>query len=275
MGVKARRPLTPGQRFQINDDFADVTKFAPEKSLLLPQYKKAGRDWRGRITARHRGGGNKQMYRVVDFKRNKDNIAANVVGIEFDPNRNARIALLAYSDGEKRYILAPLNLNVGDSLMSGENADIKVGNALLLSAIPIGTVVHNVELVPGEGGKMARSAGASIMLVGKEGNYAILKMPSGEMRKVHITCRATVGQIGNLDAKNVRLGKAGRKFHRGWRPKVRGAAMNPCDHPHGGGEGRAGIGRIQPVTPWGKPTLGKKTRRPRQHSDELIISRRK
>ncbi|MFA5839111.1 MAG: 50S ribosomal protein L2 [Candidatus Margulisiibacteriota bacterium] len=275
MGVKARRPLTPGQRFQINDDYSDLTKFTPEKSLLVALPKQAGRDNRGQVSARHRGGGAKKMYRIIDFKREKDNVPATVVGIEYDPHRNARIALLSYSDGEKRYILSPLGLNVGDVLDSGVDADIKTGNALPLSNIPLGTVIHNVEMIPGQGGKIGRSAGASIMLVGKEGVHAILKLPSGEMRKVHVSCRASIGQIGNLDAKNVRLGKAGRRYHQGWRPKVRGTAMNPCDHPHGGGEGRSGIGRCHPVSPWGQPALGFKTRKPRHHSDDLIISRRK
>ena len=274
MGLKTRRPLTPGQRFRIDNDFAEITKSEPEKSLLFPLCSSHGRDWRGRISSRHRGGGNKRMYRLIDFKRNKD-MPAKVLGIEYDPNRNALIALLEYEDGEKRYILAPLGLNNGDRVESGTDVDIKPGNALPLRSIPIGTTIHNVELEPGAGGKLARSAGAAIMLVAKDGNYGIVKLPSGEQRMVHVSCRATVGQIGNLDAKNVVLGKAGKMRHLGKRPHVRGVAMNPCDHPHGGGEGKSGIGRKHPVTPWGKPTLGKKTRKPRRRSDRFILIRRK
>ncbi|MBU0501787.1 MAG: 50S ribosomal protein L2 [bacterium] len=274
MGTKQKRPLTPGQRFQIADDFEDITKHSPEKSLLTRLRKSAGRDWRGRISMRHRGGGNKQMYRLIDFKRNKD-IPAKVLGIEYDPCRNARIALLEYEDGEKRYILAPLGLTVGARIESGPEADIQLGNSLPLKSIPLGTTVHNVELTPGAGGKLARSAGAGVMLSAKEKGYAIIKLPSGELRMVPLACRATVGQIGNLDAKNVRMGKAGKKRHRGRRPHVRGVAMNPCDHPHGGGEGKAPIGRKSPLTPWGKPTLGKKTRHSRNRSERFIISRRK
>lgn len=274
MGLKKKNPVTPGLRFQIVDDFSDITKSEPEKSLLRAFPRGSGRDWRGRVSSRHRGGGNKKMFRVIDFKRNKDNIAAKVLGIEYDPNRNARIALLEYEDGEKRYILAPLGLEPGESIQSGVEVDIKAGNALPMRSIPLGTMVHNVELMPGTGGKMARAAGVGIMLVAKEGDYAILKLPSGEQRKVHLDCRATVGQIGNVDAKNVVLGKAGRNRHRGKRPHVRGSAMNPCDHPHGGGEGKTGIGRKHPVTPWGKPTLGKKTRKPRRRSDRFILMRR-
>ena len=274
MGLKTRNPLTPGQRFRIDNDLADITKGEPEKSLLSPLRRSLGRDWRGRISSRHRGGGNKIMYRLIDFKRNKD-MPAKVLGIEYDPNRNARIALLEYEDGEKRYILAPLGLNDGDRIESGTDVDIKPGNALPLSSIPIGTTIHNVELEPGAGGKMARSAGAAVMLVAKEGNYGIVKLPSGEQRMVHVSCRATVGQIGNLDAKNVVLGKAGKMRHIGRRPEVRGVVMNPCDHPHGGGEGKSGIGRKHPVTPWGKPTMGKKTRKPRRRSERFILIRRK
>jgi len=274
MGLKKRNPVTAGQRFQALDDFSEITKKKPEKSLLIPLPKTAGRDWRGRVSARHRGGGNKQMYRVIDFKRDKD-MPAKVLGIEYDPNRNARIALLEYEDGEKRYIVAPLGLMVGGVVSSGEGVDIKPGNALPLSSIPVGTMIHNVELEPGTGGKLARSAGAGVMLVAKEGDYAIIKLPSGEQRMVHVSCRATVGQIGNLEAKNVVLGKAGKKRQRGWRPRVRGVVMNPCDHPHGGGEGKSPIGKIHPVTPWGKPTLGKKTRKPRRPSDRFILIRRK
>jgi len=223
---------------------------------------------------RHRGGGSKKIYRVIDFKRDKD-MPSKVLGVEYDPNRNARVALLEYQDGEKRYILAPLGIEVGESIESGTDVDIKPGNALPLRNIPVGTTVHNLELEPGAGGKLARSAGSAIMLVAKEGDHAIIQLPSGEQRLVHISCRATVGQLGNVDAKNVSWGKAGRSRHRGWRPQVRGVAMNPCDHPHGGGEGKAPIGKKHPVTPWGKPTLGKKTRKPRRRSDRFILMRRK
>ncbi len=273
MGLKKRNPVTPGQRFQIADDYSEITKNQPEKSLLAPLVRSAGRDWRGRVSARHRGGGNKRMYRIIDFKRDKD-MPARVLGIEYDPNRNARIALLEYEDKEKRYILAPLGLMVGETVSSGEDVDIKPGNALPLRSIPVGTMIHNVELQPGEGGKLARSAGAGVMLVAKEGNYGIVKLPSGEQRMIHVSCRATVGQLGNVDAKNVSLGKAGRKRHRGRRPHVRGVVMNPCDHPHGGGEGKSPIGKKSPVTPWGKPTLGFKTRKPRRISDRFILVRR-
>jgi large subunit ribosomal protein L2 len=274
MGLKKRNPVTPGQRFQISDDYSEVTKKKPEKSLLAPLTRSSGRDWRGRVSARHRGGGNKRIYRIIDFKRDKD-LPARVLGIEYDPNRNARIALLEYEDKEKRYILAPLGLSVGESVSSGEDVDIKPGNALPMSSIPVGTLIHNVELEPGAGGKLARSAGAGVMLVAKEGRYGIVKLPSGEQRMIHLSCRATVGQIGNVDAKNVSLGKAGKKRHLGRRPRVRGVVMNPCDHPHGGGEGRAPIGKKSPVTPWGKPTLGLKTRKPRRRSERFILIRRK
>ncbi|NQT29076.1 MAG: 50S ribosomal protein L2 [Candidatus Saganbacteria bacterium] len=274
MGLKKKNPVTPGQRFQIVDDFCEITKSKPHKSLLVRLRKTSGRDWRGRISARHRGGGSKRMYRLIDFKRKKD-IPAKVLGIEYDPNRNARIALIEYEDGEKSYILAPLGLGVGEIVCSGPEAEIKIGNALPLSAIPLGTVIHNVELKAGVGGKLARSAGAAVMLVAKESGYAIIKLPSGEQRMTHLSCRATIGQIGNVDAKNVSLGKAGRSRHRGIRPRVRGVAMNPCDHPHGGGEGKAPIGKKHPVTPWGKPTLGYKTRKPRRRSDRFILIRRK
>ena len=273
MGIKKINPRTDGQRFRIADDYADLTKFEPEKSLLAPLHRNAGRGASGRVSMRHRGGGNKIMYRIIDFKRDK-NIKAKVLGIEYDPNRNARIALLQYDDGEKRYILAPLGLAVGEMLDSGSEAEIKTGNALPLRSIPIGTMIHNVELEPGAGGKLGRSAGTGIMLVAKDGDYATIKLPSGEQRMVHASCRATVGQIGNIDAKNVQLGKAGKKRHIGRRPEVRGVAMNPCDHPHGGGEGKSGIGRIHPVSPWGKPALGKKTRKPRRRSERFIIIHR-
>ncbi|OGC11513.1 50S ribosomal protein L2 [candidate division WOR-1 bacterium RIFOXYA12_FULL_52_29] len=275
MALKRRNPTSPGTRFQIVDDYSDVTKNYPEKSLLASKKQKSGRDWRGFVSMRHRGGGNKKHYRIVDFVRDKDNVAAKVVAIEYDPNRNCRIALIEYSDKVKSYILAPLGVGVGDDIMSGTEADIKPGNALPLSSIPVGTTVHNVEIDPGRGGKLARSAGAGLLLLAKDGNYAIVKMPSGEQRMIHISCRATVGQVGNLDAKNVVLGKAGKKRHLGRRPEVRGVVMNPCDHPHGGGEGKSGIGREHPVTPWGKPTLGKKTRKARLRSSRFILSRRK
>jgi large subunit ribosomal protein L2 len=273
MGTKIINPRTDGQRFRIADDYADLTKFEPEKSLLAPLHKSAGRDASGRVSMRHLGGGNKIKYRIIDFKRDKD-MKAKVLGIEYDPNRNARIALLQYDDGEKRYILAPLGLAVGEMLDSGLEAEIKAGNALPLRSIPIGTMIHNVEMEPGAGGKLGRSAGAGIMLVAKEGEYATVKLPSGEQRMIHAHCRATVGQIGNLDAKNVQLGKAGKKRHIGRRPEVRGVVMNPCDHPHGGGEGKSGIGRIHPVSPWGKPALGKKTRKQRRRSERFIIIHR-
>lgn len=273
MALKKRNPVTPGQRFQIGDDFSEITKGSPEKSLLAPLTRSSGRDWRGRVSARHRGGGNKKMYRLVDFKRDKD-MTAKVLGIEYDPNRNARIALLEYEDKEKRYILAPVGLAVGEMVSSGDEAEIKPGNALPLRSIPLGTLIHNVELEPGRGGKLARSAGSGVMLVAKEGEHGIIKLPSGEQRMVHISCRATVGQVGNLDAKNICLGKAGKKRYLGRRPHVRGVVMNPCDHPHGGGEGKAPVGRKHPVTPWGQPTRGLKTRKPRKRSDRFILMRR-
>jgi len=275
MGVKQFNPRSPGTRFRISDDYSDITKFSPEKKLLAKQKQNSGRDWRGFVSMRHRGGGNRKHYRIIDFKRMKDGVPATVVGIEYDPNRNCRIALLEYADKERSYILAPLGLTDGDKVASGPEADIKPGNALPLSAIPIGTTVHNVELEPGRGGVLARSAGAGLVLLGKEAGYAIVKLPSGEQRMVNVNCRATVGQVGNLDAKNVIMGKAGKKRHLGRRPEVRGVVMNPCDHPHGGGEGKSGIGHVAPLTPWGKPTLGLKTRRPRRHSDRFILTRRK
>lgn len=275
MTLKQKNPTSPGTRFRIADDFSDITKKYPEKSLLEPRHQKSGRDWRGFVSMRHRGGGNKKHYRLIDFKRTKDNVPAKVLGIEYDPNRNCRIALIEYEDKERSYILAPLGLTVGETVVSGEEADIRPGNALPLRSIPIGSIVHNVELEPGRGGKMARAAGAGLSLLAKEGGYAVVKTPSGEQRMIHLDCRATIGQVGNLDAKNVILGKAGKKRHLGRRPEVRGVVMNPCDHPLGGGEGKAGIGRKHPVTPWGKPTLGKKTRKPRRRSDRFILTRRK
>jgi len=275
MGVKQFNPRSPGTRFRISDDYADITKNFPEKKLLAKQKQQSGRDWRGFVSMRHRGGGNKKHYRIIDFKRSKDNVEATVIGIEYDPNRNCRIALLEYADKERSYILAPLGLTDGDRVRSGPEADIKPGNALPLNAIPIGTTVHNVELEPGRGGILARSAGAGMVLLAKEAGYAIVKMPSGEQRMINVNCRATVGQVGNLDAKNVVMGKAGKKRHLGRRPEVRGVVMNPCDHPHGGGEGKSGIGHVSPLTPWGKKTLGKKTRKPRRRSDRFILTRRK
>ncbi|MFA4844393.1 MAG: 50S ribosomal protein L2 [Candidatus Margulisiibacteriota bacterium] len=275
MGIKQMKPRSPGTRFAIVDDYSDITKSYPEKKLLAKQKQQAGRDWRGFVSMRHRGGGNKKHYRIIDFRRDKDNMAATVIGIEYDPNRNCRIALVEYEDKERRYILAPVGLQDGEKIMSGVEVDIKVGNALPLRSIPIGTTVHNVEMEPGRGGQLARSAGAALVLLSKESGYGIIKLPSGEQRMIHLNCRATVGQVGNLDAKNMVLGKAGRKRHLGRRPEVRGVVMNPCDHPHGGGEGKSGIGREHPVTPWGKPTLGYKTRKPRRRSDRFILTRRK
>ncbi|NQU17334.1 MAG: 50S ribosomal protein L2 [Candidatus Saganbacteria bacterium] len=274
MGLRRKRPLTPGQRFQIVDDYSDITKDKPEKSLLKLLKKTGGRGFNGRISSRHRGGGNKKKYRIIDFKRDKDDIPAVVDAIEYDPNRNARIALLKYQDEELRYIIAPLGLSVGQSVMSGESAEVEVGNCLPLRIIPVGTIIHNVELQPGKGGQLARGAGVGVMLLAKEAGYAIVKMPSGEQRMIHLNCRASIGQVGNVDAKNVRLGKAGKSRYLGIRPRVRGVAMNPCDHPHGGGEGKAPIGRPGPVSPWGKPTLGYKTRRGKRSSDRFILSRR-
>ena len=275
MGVRQFNPRSPGTRFRIADDYSDVTKNWPEKKLLLKQKQRSGRDWRGFVSMRHRGGGNKKHYRIIDFKRMKDGVAATVIGIEYDPNRNCRIALIEYTDKERSYILAPLGLTNGDQVQSGPEADIKAGNALPLNAIPIGTTVHNVELEPGRGGVLARAAGTGLVLLAKESGYAIVKLPSGEQRMINVNCRATVGQVGNIDAKNVIMGKAGKKRHLGRRPEVRGVVMNPCDHPHGGGEGKSGIGHVSPLTPWGKPTLGKKTRKPRRRSERFILTRRK
>ncbi len=274
MAVKRHNPTTPSMRFIVTSSFEEITKKTPEKSLLAPKKKRAGRNNQGRITVRHHGGGSKQHYRIIDFKRNKDDVKARVVSIEYDPNRSAYIALLQYADGEKRYILAPLGLQVNAEVMSGENAEIKVGNALPLSKIPVGSIVHNIELHPGRGGQFARSAGISARLMAKEGNYATLKMPSGEMRMVLASCRATLGQVGNVDHANIKVGKAGANRHRGVRPTVRGSAMNPVDHPHGGGEGKAPVGRSHPSTPWGKPALGLKTRK-KTKSNRLIVKRAK
>ncbi len=275
MGVKKYKPTSPGRRFQTVSDFSDITSTTPEKSLLEPLSKKGGRNNNGRITTRHQGGGHKRRYRKIDFKRNKDGIPAKVATIEYDPNRSARIALLHYADGEKRYILAPKGLEVSAAVMSGAGADIKPGNALQIKDIPVGTLVHAVELQPGQGAAMARSAGTSIQLMGKEGNYAILRMPSSEMRRVLITCRATIGEVGNADHANISIGKAGRNRHLGVRPTVRGTAMNPVDHPHGGGEGKNKTAGRHPVSPWGVPTKGHRTRKKGKASDRLIIRRRK
>jgi large subunit ribosomal protein L2 len=275
MGLKQYKPTSPGRRFQTVSDFADITRTTPEKSLLEPLSSKAGRNNNGRVTTRHQGGGHKRRYRVIDFKRNKDGVPAKVATIEYDPNRSARIALLHYADGEKRYIIAPKGLEVGATVQSGAGADIKPGNALPLSEIPVGTVVHAVELQPGKGAALARSAGTSIQLMGKEGNYAILRMPSSEMRRVLVTCRATIGEVGNSEHGNIKIGKAGRARHMGVRPSVRGTAMNPVDHPHGGGEGKNKSAGRHPVTPWGVPTKGHRTRSKKKASNRLIIRRRK
>lgn len=273
MAMKSFKPTSPGRRFMTISSFEEITTDKPERSLIERLKKHAGRNQQGRLTVRHHGGGHKRMYRIIDFLRNKDNVPAKVATIEYDPNRSARIALLHYADGEKRYILAPLGLKVGDVIVSGPESDIKVGNALPLKNIPVGTTVHNVELKIGKGAQMVRSAGAFAQLMAKEGNNATLRLPSGEMRKVHINCRATVGQVGNLKHENITIGKAGRSRWLGIRPTNRGIAMNPIDHPHGGGEGRSPIGRKQPVTPWGKPALGGKTRK-KKASDKLIVKRR-
>jgi len=275
MGIKKYKATSPGIRQMTVLSFDEITKKEPEKSLVVNLNKTGGRNSRGKITVRHRGGGAKRKYRIIDFKRNKDGVPGKVAAIEYDPNRTANIALIHYVDGEKRYILAPHGLKVGDTIESGENADIKVGNSLPLRNIPVGTTVHNIELVPGKGGQLARAAGAEAQLMGKEGKYATLRLPSGEFRLVLLDCRATIGQVGNLDHENVTIGKAGRSRHLGRRPSVRGSAMNPVDHPHGGGEGRAPIGRPTPVTPWGKPALGYKTRKKNKKSDKYIVRRRK
>ena len=273
MAIKRFKPITPGTRQKTVSSFAEVTTSKPEKSLLGKVSRTGGRNNNGRITVRHIGGGNRIKYRIIDYKRNKDSIPAKVASIEYDPNRTAYIALLHYADGEKRYILAPLGLGVGDTVVSGPDADIKAGNALPIENIPVGTLVHNVELQPGKGGQMVKTAGAFAQLMAKEGGYATLRLPSGEMRKVLLACKATVGQVGNLDHELVSLGKAGRKRHMGVRPTVRGVDMNPCDHPHGGGEGKSPVGMPSPVTPWGKPALGYKTRKHHKASDRFIVKR--
>jgi len=273
MPVKTYKPTSPGRRGMTGATFEEVTSTEPERSLLRPLSKQAGRNTQGRITVRHRGGGHKRQYRVIDFKRDKVSVPARVKSIEYDPNRSARIALLVYADGEKRYIIAPLGLQVGDTVMSGSDAEIRVGNSLPLGRIPLGTLVHNVELSPGRGGQMVRSAGTSAQLLAKEGDYVTLRLPSGEMRLVHKECTATIGQVGNVDHGNIKLGKAGRRRWLGFRPAVRGSAMSPRDHPHGGGEGRSPIGMPSPKSPWGKKTLGKHTRR-NKSTDKYIVRRR-
>ncbi|WP_130807972.1 50S ribosomal protein L2 [Senegalia massiliensis] len=275
MGIKKFRPTSPALRQMTVSTFDEITTDQPEKSLLTSLNKKSGRNSQGKITIRHRGGGAKRKYRIIDFKRNKDGVPGKVATIEYDPNRTANIALIHYADGEKRYILAPNKLKVGDTIESGEDVDIKIGNALPLKFIPVGSTIHNVELKAGKGGQLVRSAGNSAQLTAKEGNYAQVKLPSGEVRMVRIECRATIGQVGNIDHENITIGKAGRKRHMGIRPTVRGSVMNPNDHPHGGGEGRTPIGRPSPVTPWGKPTLGYKTRKKNKKSDKYIVRSRK
>ncbi|BEP30124.1 50S ribosomal protein L2 [Helicovermis profundi] len=275
MGIRGFKPTSPGVRHMTVSTFDNITKKAPEKALCVSLKKNSGRNNQGRITVRHKGGGYKIKYRIIDFKRSKDDVPATVKAIEYDPNRSANIALITYADGEKNYILAPNHLNVGDTIISGVNSDIKVGNAMPMHAMPTGTLIHNIELKPGKGGQLVRSAGNSAQLMAKEGDYVLLRLPSGEMRYVRKECRATIGQVGNTDHENIKIGKAGKKRHMGIRPTVRGSVMNPNDHPHGGGEGKAPIGRPSPVTPWGKPTLGYKTRKKNKHSNKYIVSRRK
>lgn len=274
MGIKTYNPYTPSRRQMTGSDFSEITKTTPEKSLVVSLSKNSGRNNQGKITVRHRGGGNRRKYRLVDFKRKKDGIAAKVIGIEYDPNRTANIALICYADGEKAYILAPAGLKVGMKVMSGAEAEVRPGNCLPLSAIPVGTMVHNIELYPGKGGQLVRSAGNGAQVMAKEGKYATLRLPSGEMRMVPIICRATIGVVGNGEHSLINIGKAGRTRHMGIRPTVRGSVMNPNDHPHGGGEGKTGIGRPGPCTPWGKPALGLKTRKKNKQSNKLIVRRR-
>ena len=275
MGIKTYRPYTPSRRNMTSLTNDEITKKSPEKSLLTTKKKNAGRNSYGRITVRHQGGGNRQKYRIIDFKRKKDNMEATVIGIEYDPNRTSNIALIEYTDGERAYILAPVGLTDGDKVVSGENVDIKPGNCLPIENIPVGTLIHNIELNPGQGGKMVKAAGGEAQLMAKEGEYAHVRLPSGEMRLVRAKCRATIGTIGNTDHSNVKLGKAGRTRHMGVRPTVRGSVMNPVDHPHGGGEGRAPVGHSGPLTPWGKPALGYKTRKKNNRTDKYIVKRRK
>ena len=275
MGIKTFRPYTPSRRNMTTLANEEITKKSPEKSLLATKKKNAGRNSYGRITVRHQGGGNRQKYRIIDFKRKKDNMVATVIGIEYDPNRTSNIALIQYEDGEKAYIIAPVGLKDGDKVVSGENIDIKPGNCLPIENIPVGTLIHNIELNPGQGGKLVKAAGGEAQLMAKEGDYAHIRLPSGEMRLVRAKCRATIGTIGNTDHSNVKLGKAGRTRHMGIRPTVRGSVMNPVDHPHGGGEGRAPVGHSGPLTPWGKPALGYKTRKKNNKTDKYIVKRRK
>ena len=274
MAIKSYKPTTSSRRQMTVTDYSGLSKVAPEKSLLAPLKNTSGRNSYGRITVRHRGGGNRTKYRIIDFKRDKVGMNANVLTLEYDPNRSAHIALVQYEDGEKRYILAPHDLKVGDVVRSGADADIKPGNALPMANIPVGTFIHNVELYPGKGAQLVRAAGNMAQLMAKEGAYALVRLPSGELRNVPVNCVATIGQVGNIDHENVSIGKAGRKRHRGWRPTVRGSVMNPCDHPHGGGEGKSPVGRPGPVTPWGKPALGYKTRAKHHRSDKFIVKRR-
>ena len=274
MGIKKFGPYTPSRRNMTGLDYAEITKSTPEKSLCVSLKKNSGRNNQGKITVRHRGGGSRRLYRIIDFKRRKDGIPAKVVAIEYDPNRTANIALLHYADGEKAYILAPVGLTVGTTLMNGAEAEVRVGNCLPLSSIPVGSNIHNIELYPGKGGQLVRAAGNAAQLMAKEGKYATLRMPSGEMRMVPVECRATIGQVGNIEHELVNVGKAGRTRNKGFRPTVRGSVMNPHDHPHGGGEGKTGIGRPGPVTPWGKPALGLKTRKSNKRSNKLIVRRR-
>ena len=273
MAIRVYKPTSPARRFMSVLTYEELTKKAPERSLTEYLKKNAGRNNQGKITVRHQGGGNKVKYRIIDFKRNKDNIPAKVTAIEYDPNRSAFIALVCYADGEKRYILAPLGLKVGDTVVSGETADIKPGNCLPMANIPVGTLIHNLEIKAGRGGQLVRSAGNAAQLMSKEGGYALVRLPSGEMRKLALNCRATIGAVGNADHENVRIGKAGRKRHMGVRPSVRGVVMNPCDHPHGGGEGKSPVGLPAPVTPWGKPALGLKTRKHKKYSNKMIVKR--
>ena len=275
MGIKKYNPTSPGLRGMTVSTFEEITCDKPEKSLTVTLKKHSGRNSRGKITVRHRGGGYRPKYRIIDFKRNKDGVPGTVATIEYDPNRTANIALINYADGEKRYIIAPNKLTVGSVIESGAEADIKIGNALPLANIPVGTIIHNIELKPGKGGQMVRSAGNGAQLMAKEGDFAQVRLPSGEVRKVRIECRATIGEVGNLDHQNIQIGKAGRKRHMGIRPSVRGSVMNPNDHPHGGGEGKASIGRVSPVTPWGKPALGYKTRKKKKESNKYIVKDRR
>ena len=273
MGIRKINPITPGQRFMTVSSFEEITRKTPERSLIEDKKKNAGRNVTGKITVRHQGGGARQKYRIIDFKRNKDNVPAKVFSVEYDPNRSANIALLHYLDGEKRYIIAPLGLKVGDMIVSGEGADIKVGNALPIANIPVGTMIHCIELKPGKGAQLVRSAGNAAQLMAKEGAYAQVRLPSGEVRLIPMNAKATIGQVGNIDHANIQLGKAGRKRHMGVRPSVRGSVMNPCDHPHGGGEGKSPIGKPGPVTPWGKPALGYKTRKHKNPTNKFIVRR--